>query len=344
MMRVLPFILLAFLLSACAGEGIGQLKAPASIGNAAPAGPMIAPVLADKAFIADDGVSLPLRVWLPEHKPRAVILALHGFNDYSNAFVSPAAEWAKHGIATYAYDQRGFGEAPLPGHWPGIAQLARDLTAASRLLRARYPGTPLYLLGESMGGAVVIAAVSGAAGTEPPDADGIILSAPAVWGRDMMTVLERVALWTGDSFFPSMTFTGKGLHILPCDNIAVLRALARDPLVIKETRVDSIKGLVDLMDMALYAAPRVRMPMLMLYGERDQIVPHEATERWIAQLPYGERMTRRIALYSAGYHMLLRDLDASLVMHDVEAWVADHDAPLPSGADRNASAMLFARR
>jgi acylglycerol lipase len=344
MTRFLLPLLLAVALAACAGEGMGPLTAPGAIGNAAPAGPPTAPVLADKAFIADDGTSLPLRVWLPAGKPKAVILALHGFNDYSNAFVAPAAEWAKHGIATYAYDQRGFGEAPLHGRWGGIAQLAGDATAASRLLRARYPGTPLYLLGESMGGAVAIVAVSGVAGTPPPDADGIILSAPAVWGRDMMTVLERVALWTGDAFFPDMTLTGRGLGITPSDNIEMLRALSRDPLVIKETRVDAIKGLVDLMDTALNAAHGVAMPMLMLYGERDQIVPRVATERWITDLPYDRRMTRRIALYSGGYHMLMRDLEGPLVMEDVRSWIADHQAPLPSGADRNASAMLFARR
>jgi acylglycerol lipase len=321
MTRLLPLLLLAFALAACAGEGTGHPSALGAIGNAAPSGPAVQPLLADKAFIADDGVSLPLRVWLPEGEPKAVILALHGFNDYSNAFVAPAAEWAKHGIATYAYDQRGFGEAPLHGRWAGVAQLARDVTAASRLLRARYGATPIYLLGESMGGAVVIVAVSGAAGTPPPDVDGVILSAPAVWGRDMMTVLERVALWTGDAFFPDMTFTGRGLRIMPSDNI-----------------------LVDLRDMALYAAPRVTMPMLMLYGERDEVVPNAATLRWIETLPYGQRMTRRIALYTAGYHMLLRDLEGPVVMHDVESWVADHQAPLPSGADRNASAMLYARR
>jgi alpha-beta hydrolase superfamily lysophospholipase len=40
---------------------------------------------------------------------------LHGFNDYSNAFEVPAQALAWRGIATYAYDQRGFGEAPLRG-------------------------------------------------------------------------------------------------------------------------------------------------------------------------------------------------------------------------------------
>src|SRR5262249_47536372 len=44
---------------------------------------------------------------------RAVILALHGFNDYSHAFAMPGPLWAEQGIATYAYDQRGFGGTPM---------------------------------------------------------------------------------------------------------------------------------------------------------------------------------------------------------------------------------------
>jgi len=273
-----------------------------------------------------------------------VILALHGFNDYSNAFTGPAEAWAKDGIATYAYDQRGFGEAPLRGRWPGERQLTDDVATASRLLHARHPGVPLYLLGESMGGAVVIAAVTGAAGTPPPEADGIILTAPAVWGRGTMNVFERAALWTGDALFPGMTLTGRGLKIKPSDNVEMLRGLSRDPLVIKETRVDTIKGLVDLMDTALAAAPKVTAPMLLLAGDRDEVVPPGATRTWIEHLPYQSRLTRRIALYAEGYHMLLRDLEAPLVLRDIAGWIADRGAPLPSGADRRASEQLFARR
>ena len=112
-------------------------------------------------FIAPDGARLPLRKWLPGGDVKAVILALHGFGDYSNAFAMPAALWAERGIATYAYDQRGFGGAPGRGLWAGEGQLAADAVTASRLLRLAYPGRPLYLLGESMGGAVAILAATG---------------------------------------------------------------------------------------------------------------------------------------------------------------------------------------
>ena len=309
------------LLGACAGGGLGHMpRAP----GLAPAEPQ----LAADYFVADDGVRLPLRVWQPEGAVTATILAVHGFNDYSNAFAGPAEEWAKHGIVTYAYDQRGFGQAPDRGFWVGAARLDEDLANASRLVAARYPGVPHYLLGESMGGAVVMTAL---AGPDPPMADGIILAAPAVWGRATMNVFERVALWTAYEVVPGLTLTGRGLNIVPSDNIAMLRALARDPLVIKATRVDTLKGLVDLMDRALAAAPRLHTPMLLLYGKRDEIIPPEPIRRMIAELPRRDR--QRIAWYPDGYHMLLRDLDAPLVLRDIESWIADPAAPLPSGAD-----------
>jgi alpha-beta hydrolase superfamily lysophospholipase len=305
-------------------------------GLVAPIG-TVAPALTSDALIMDDGARLPLRVWLPEGKPRAVILALHGFNDYSNAFEGPATAWRKRGVATYAYDQRGFGRAPDRGRWVGTKRLDTDLTEASLLLRARYPGVPLIVLGESMGGAVVITAVAGSAGAPRPVCDGIVLAAPAVWGRATMSVFERIGLWAGDRLFPAMTLTGQGLDIVPSDNVEMLRALSRDPLVIKATRVDTIKGLVDLMDMALAAAPRIgNMPMLLLYGKHDEIVPHAPTRLFITDLTKAQRADSRIALYEHGYHMLLRDLDADIVIGDVASWVEDRRAALPSGADRRA--------
>src|SRR5258708_7642529 len=84
---------------------------------------------------------------------------------------------------------RRVGVAGAPGHglWAGEGHLAVDAITASRILRLLYPGRPLFLLGESMGSAVAVLAVTGAigdaAGIPVAEADGVILSAPAVWGR-----------------------------------------------------------------------------------------------------------------------------------------------------------------
>ncbi len=332
----LATLLLAAAVAACTGGGGSVPPMPAAPAVA------VAPHVADDRFIADDGAALPLRVWKPAGETTAVVLAVHGFNDYSNAFAMPAADWAEHGIATYAYDQRGFGAAPDRGYWAGSARLATDLVEASRVLRSRYPHVPLYLLGESMGGAVVIVAETGAAGTPRPTADGIILTAPAVWGRDSMTVLERVALWIGYHVIPGVTVTGRGLGIKPSDNVEMLRAIGRDPLVIKETRIDTIYGLVDLMDAALDYAPLLDVPLLVMYGARDEIVPSAPIRRFVSALPPEPRRRQRLAWYENGYHMLLRDLQGPVVIADVASWVLVPAAPLPSGADRD-GAQAFLR-
>jgi alpha-beta hydrolase superfamily lysophospholipase len=325
-----------FLLAGCAP----RIDEDARLGGAgtppAESQPRPVPRFAGDGFITADGRVLPLRKWLPRGEVKAVILALHGFNDYSNAFERAGGAWAARGIATYAYDQRGFGAAPERGLWPGRAALAADVATASEILRRSYPRVPLYLLGESMGGAVAAVAMTGESGTPAPDVDGVILTAPAVWGRATMNLLPRLALWAGARLMPELTVSGRGLKIKPSDNIEMLRALSRDPLVIKATRIDTIYGLVDLMDAALDAAPSLDAPMLVMYGAKDEIVPRTPIRRFVAGLPPECRKRARLAWYPEGYHMLLRDLEWPLVMADVASWALDPAAPLPSGADRGA--------
>jgi acylglycerol lipase len=283
------------------------------------------PALTENAVLTADGTRLPLRSWpAATPSPKAVILALHGFNDYSKSFESPAEAWNADGIAVYAYDQRGFGEAPHRGLWGGIDAMTGDLAATSHLLRRRYPHTPLYLLGESMGGAVILAAY---ANGSRPDADGVILSAPAVWSRDHMPVYQRAALWLGAHTLPWMELTGKGLKIQPSDNIEMLRELGRDPLVIKATRIDALWGLTDLMDAALAAAPKLDTRALILYGKTEDLIPEKAQQAFIAALPPNGMWRQQE--YATGYHMLLRDLNADIVLRDVADWAlaAGHGGP-----------------
>ena len=301
-------------------------------------GPAIAePSLAEGRVVAADGARLAIRSWLPAAEPRAVILAVHGFNDYGNFFKDPGAFLAAQGYAAYAYDQRGFGESPSPGLWPGTEALAGDLGVVVRLLKARHGGRPIFVVGTSMGAAVALVALTG---PEPPAIDGVVLSAPAVWARSTMPFYQRGALWLASHTLPWMKVTGQGLRIRASDNLEMLRALSRDPLVIKETRVDAVHGLADLMDAALEAAPRLATPALVLYGARDQVIPGDPVQRMIRSLPETGAERRRIAYYENGWHMLLRDLQGPVVWRDIQSWIENKDAPLPSGADERARALV----
>lgn len=274
-----------------------------------------------------DGRRLPVTVWPVNSEPDAVIVALHGFNDYRNTFDLPGAWWAERGITTYAFDQRGFGDTADRGIWGGALAMTADAAAIVDLVRARHPGKPVYLLGNSMGAAVTIAAL---AADDPPDVDGAILVSPAVWGGPGLNPVARASLWLAAHTMPWNVGTGQGLRRWPSDNIEMLRALGRDPLVIKQTRVDTVYGLTNLMGRAQRSARDIGVPLFVLYGGRDEIVPNAPVEMMIDSL----RAPHRVAFYPDGYHMLLRSLDRETVWRDIRAWIADPAAPLPSGQER----------
>lgn len=293
--------------------------------------------LRENAFITEDGASLPLRHWLPETEPRAIIIALHGFNDYSHFFNLPGEYFSKLGIACFAYDQRGFGAAPQRGLWAGSETYAKDLQVLTRLLQQRYPKQPIYLLGESMGGAIVITAMRQ---TDMPAVAGIILAAPALWARSTMPWYQTGLLWTLAHSVPWLTLTGRGANVVASDNIDMLRDLGRDPLVIKATRVETVYGLTDLMDNAYSSANLLHGNILLLYGEKDEIIPKEPTYTFLQQLLATDKAEKTVAIYQHGYHMLLRDLQAPTTWKDIAAWINGNPERLPSGADSWAKQLL----
>lgn len=296
--------------------------------------PLAAPRLLDDRIVAADGAELPLRVWpasgAAAGSPKAAILALHGFNDYSFAFAEPAEKWAAAGLVTYAYDQRGFGKAPNRGYWPGTETLVADLETAVALIAARHPGVPLVVLGESMGGAVVMVA---GAQDRLNGVSSTVLVAPAVRGRETMSIASRGALWVVSRTVPWLAGRPAGpLPFEPSDNLAMLRRMSRDPLVIKDTRIDAFWGLVNLMDDALEAAGRFDVPALIQLGARDDLIPGGPSELMVKRMPPAGPERRRVVIYRDGYHMLLRDLKGAIPTLDVARWALDPGKPLPSDA------------
>lgn len=293
--------------------------------------------LAATTFVTGDGQPLPVRRWPATPPARAVVLALHGVNDYSQSFDETARYFATAGVTTVAYDQRGFGYAPDRGRWPGTEALVGDLRELLPLLRAENPGLPLHVLGESMGGAVAALAL-----TQAPTAavDGVVLVTPAVWSRDAMPWYQRFGIWIGALFTPAMTLRGEAFNFAPSDNPEVARRQRNDPGVINGTRMDNLAGLTDLMDAAAPVIPELKPRSLLLYGLRDQMMPRRPMialyERW----PARAADNFRFALYPQGHHTLLRDLQRRLVWDDVLGWLLQPGRPLPSGFERRRAELL----
>ena len=280
----------------------------------------------EASLVMADGARLPLRVWRPEGAfaaaPRFVLLAIHGLADHGgNMLLEGGPLLTAGGAVVYAYDQRGFGWNVARGYWAGAETMVADARAVLALVRARHPGLPVFLLGESMGGAVVLA-------MRETGVAGIILSSPALWGRAYMPGVLRALLWTASHALGPVAMPASAPNITASDNREALLRFGRDPLTLREVRFDMVHGLVDLMDQAIAALPGCcpplgrPVPTLVMLGGNDQVVPIA-----IARRALRDAGVPRVAFYPEGWHLLLRDAVRAEVARDILAFMNAPDMP-----------------
>lgn len=269
----------------------------------------------DDALITGDGVRLPLASWLPEGPPRAVMLGVHAYGDYRRAFNLAGPWFAAHHVAFFAYDQRGFGETTSRGTWPGGDDLIADLADAVTMLRGEYGGLPVFVLGESMGGSVALA---GLGSGRVSGVDALILAAPGVRGDVPMRQLHDLALRLAALALPWLAVElRRGAR--PWLDPSEVERLADDPLILRDLRVGTYDGLVELANRASEPPEAELPPTLLLYGALDRTIPRSAIDDLVTTL--GDKATLRV--YPEAHHLLLHEKAAADVCADCLAWLAD---------------------
>ena len=242
-----PWLVLATLLAACA---------PTLQSAGRPEVGFPGPRLETDAFVSFDGARLGLSRWEATDsagrpaEPWAVIVGVHGMNDYGNAFHLAGPWWARRGVTTIAYDQRGFGRSPQRGIWAPDRLRTDDLRTVVALARQQWPMAVMAVAGESLGGATAIEAFTG---DDPPAADRLVLLAPAVWGFQTQPLPYRALLWLAAKTEPGKVFTAPSWlvrRVYPTDNMVELRAMGRDRLMLSGARSDALYGLVATMQRA----------------------------------------------------------------------------------------------
>ncbi len=120
----------------------------------------------------------PCLSWTDSEQPvRAVILCVHGLGLHNGTYDAFGKRMSQLGYAIYAIDVRGFGswmaaEGREKVDFDGCME---DVRATLKVIHRAHPGLPVFILGESMGGAIALRACA----LFPELVDGLISSVPA---------------------------------------------------------------------------------------------------------------------------------------------------------------------
>jgi alpha-beta hydrolase superfamily lysophospholipase len=177
------------------------------------------------AWKTADGLELYAQGWLPEIPLEAVICLVHGLGEYCGRYFRFAAYLTRAGCAVLAFDQRGCGKSQgLRGHIPSYEVALDDISHLLDEASQRFPDSPCFLYGHSLGGNLVINYVL----RRFPPLAGIIATSP--WLRlafeppAFKVRLGRIM----NSVWPSFTQA----------NCLDIQALCRDPEVVETYKQD----------------------------------------------------------------------------------------------------------
>ena len=275
-------------------------------------------------FYTRSGLRLFGQWWLPANKdkPRAIVLLAHGTVLHSGFYDPWASELTKHGYAVFGIDLRGWGQSQGYGRRGNVAnydEYVEDLTLARREVRRRFPNVPVYLQGESLGGAVVLLSHI----MNEVTTDGLILNAPAVkinplaqwslWGQAQMTkaIPEMPML----PLFKSMT----GLVLT--DPKAQERFWT-DPLTTRKALgAGFVTALQDATERLQLNVNNVRAPMLIIQGTKDYVIPPSSSEFLLKEAQSNDKTLR---LVDGLHHSTLHDKEKQKVWDDTIAWLDIH--------------------
>jgi alpha-beta hydrolase superfamily lysophospholipase len=278
-------------------------------------------------FRGQGDVELYYQSWRPQgFTSKATLAIVHGFGEHSGRYGNVVNWFVPRGYAAIAFDVRGNGRSPgRRGYVGSFEEYRGDVRAFLDLVRAREPEGPLFLLGHSQGGLMVLDYVL----HDPSGLDGVIASSPALGRLPVSPYLVLLAralsrVWPGMSLA-----TGLDVTALSRDE-SVVQAYVDDPLVHNLGTPRLGTELLAAIEWTQGHAGHLKLPCLIVHGTDDRICPCEASQAFFEACDCEDK--ERIT-YEGGYHELFNDVDKERVLADVEAWLERHMHPVGRRAD-----------
>ncbi len=298
--------------------------------------------------------------WVPDSgKVRGVLQIVHGMQEYIERY-EPFALWLnERGIAVFGHDHIGHGESVRgPEEW-GIMSpehpadiMVEDIFRNYQLGKEKWPGSPFFLLGHSMGSYLVRMFLGKKAG-DLDGLDGAIVmgtgSLPDSSLRFGLAVLKLIAAFRGwnyrSSLVQKLSFSGPYQRYDLSGRDSGNSWLTKDQEIVKKYYADpkctylfSLGAYRGLMEACYYdnrpehlAKIRRDLPLLLVSGAEDPVGDlGKGVERVRGQYAAAGFCDLRMKLYENDRHEILNETDREQVYEDLWDWMQEHGSKINS--------------
>ncbi|HEY9776106.1 MAG TPA: alpha/beta fold hydrolase [Planktothrix sp.] len=245
-----------------------------------------------------------MMAWIdPSVTPWAAVLCIHGLGYHKESYSALGRRLSRVGVAVYAIDVRGFGVYKETKRHAKVdfEQSFGDVKEAVTCMHAAYPKLPVYVLGESMGGAMALQCAT----RYPELVNGVVSSVPSFNSLRNLPFGLKVALI-------GMT---RGLHasvaISPAvvdkatDNPTLAKRVLNNPATRHYLSVEDLIAYRRLMSGNGKASKQLtKTPILIVQGFKDKLIGPRSTTKLFNRIVVADK---DLVLIGAAEHLVFEE-------------------------------------
>lgn len=264
------------------------------------------------------GLNLYYQCWLPDGKPKAVLLVAHGLAEHSGRYKNLVDYFVPKGYAVYALDHRGHGKSEgTRSYVDNFNDYLTDLKTFFDMVRKENKNAKIFLFGHSLGGTIVTAYAI----EHQKELAGLIVSGASLVASTSVSPALLAMAGIISALLPKM-----GVTLLDASGISrdksVVDAYVNDPLVFRG-KVPARTGaeLARMWKQLPEQMPKIKLPVLIMHGFADQLADPRGSKLLYERVGSKDKTLK---LYDNCYHEICNEPERDQVFMDMEDWLTKH--------------------
>lgn len=268
-------------------------------------------------FVSPDQHRLYYQVYSQPH-PKAVLIFVHGLNEHSGRYKHPVKYFSKANYTIYLFDHRGHGKSDgLRSYVDNFSTYLKDLNEFVRWVKAREKKAPIFMIGHSMGGQILLNYLA----KYKPKINGFLTSSANIQIAIKIPYLKKKIALFLSRYIPKFALPNEIDPKWISRDPDIVSEYKNDPLVSSKTTLGLIAEMITNQDRIFELPEMISIPAFMMHGGDDQICAANGTKLFFDKLAAKDK---KIKIYDHYFHEIFNEIGKEEVFAEMEAWLNDH--------------------